>query len=103
MPWAITAVGRERAFDGAGTCRDAIKRIKARPLSEPDLHKQSLRIPMAFTALSQRIHWGRVPIASSEVASFYCTRDIVVLGRTPVVFRGGAMPSFRTQHSRFSH
>ena len=28
MPWAITAVGRERAFDGAGTCRDAYQKNK---------------------------------------------------------------------------
>ena len=62
--------------------------MKARPLSEPDLHKQSPRIPMAFTALSQRVHWGRVPNASSEVPPFYRTRDNVILGRTPVVFRG---------------
>ena len=42
MPWAITAVGRERAFDGAGTCRDAIKRIKAR---HPSASSLSLQIP----------------------------------------------------------
>ena len=34
--------------------RDTVKRMKARPLSEPGLHDPSLRIPMAFTACSQR-------------------------------------------------
>ena len=79
---------RACAVDGACAHRDAVRKIKARPLSEPGLHNQSLRIPMAFTAHSQRIHWGRVPIASSEVAPFYRTRDHALLGRTLVVFKG---------------
>ena len=59
-------------------------KIKARLLSEPGPHNQSLRIPTAFTAHSQRVR--RVPIASSEVARFYQNRDSAILGRTLVMF-----------------
>jgi hypothetical protein len=59
--------------------------------SEPGLHTRSIRIPMAFTALSPYVHWDRVPIASSEVVSFYCDRKNSILGRTLVVFRGHAI------------
>ena len=46
--------------------------------------QNSLRIPMAFTARSQRVRCGSVPIASSEVASFYGTRDYAILGNALV-------------------
>ena len=39
---------------------------------------------MAFTARSQRVRCGRVPIASSEVASFYGTREYAILGNALV-------------------
>jgi hypothetical protein len=56
------------------------------PFSGPGLHDQNpIRIPMAFTARSQRVRCGRVPIASSEVAPFYCTRENALLGIALVV------------------
>ena len=56
------------------------------PYSAPGLHNQSLRIPMAFTARFTTRPLGRVPIASSEVISFYCNCKNRVLGRTLVTF-----------------
>jgi hypothetical protein len=54
-------------------------------LLDPGLHNQnSIRIPMAFTARSQHLRNRRVPIASSEVRSFYCTRDDHLLSITLV-------------------
>jgi DNA primase len=42
-------------------------KTKAQVLAEPGLQNQnSVRIPMAFTAQSQRVRCGRVPIAFSD-------------------------------------
>src|SRR6185436_4020978 len=56
------------------------------PFSEPGLHDQSsIRIPMAFTAHSQRVRCGRVPIAFSDMTQCPISKGTGLLGRALVV------------------
>src|SRR5580765_8546571 len=63
-------------------------KTKAQILSVPGLQNQnSVRIPMAFTAQSQRVRCGRVPIAFSDILHRAGSARMGLLVNTLVVGR----------------
>ena len=55
--------------------------------------QNSIRIPMAFTARSQRVRCGRVPIAFSDMVHCALSRRTGLLGIAPVVITSAPAPA----------